>query len=341
MRWSASGAGRPWTSARRSTGAWRCATSSSTSCGALGQHLDVPAHLLHARRRALEVADRQSAGMGENKAQRPRALLVQLRHLPVGASHRGATTTARNGMPKLRRAFELRAVVLAVDARLDHHRARDAEHVEQVARLLRGRRRRGVFAFIDHRVARQRPEQMKMRYRSRPPARRSAACADADRGLGTARSFTCPSCSVSSHGVSMRRAAEAASSLATLVYPIISPLGPPPLSEQSDSGDGPMRLGATVRRSRPRSSCPVNERPDASRHRQIDLQLLRHRGRKRRRQCLAPLGVEASHAAQVAGEMAARHEGLDQLLGHQRGSRLRRSRERGRNARTRPPGTTR
>ena len=67
--------------------------------------------------------------------------------------------------------------------------------------------------------------------------------------------------------LSMRRAAEAASSLATLVYPIINPLGPPPLSEQSDSGDGPMPPPAqpfddlgSARLAR------AAERPDASRH---------------------------------------------------------------------------
>jgi len=41
---------------------------------------------------------------------------------------------------------------------------------------------------------------------------------------------------------SMRCAAAAASSLATLGYPTIRPLGPAPRNEQSESGDGPMPL---------------------------------------------------------------------------------------------------
>ena len=81
---------------------------------------------------------------------------------------------------------------------------------------------------------------------------------------------------------------------------------------------GPDALAA-----QPLDQLHVVRRPAQMRHEmhpavlQSDVELPGHRGLERGCECVAALGVEAAHPAQVAGKVALHHEGLDELLHHQ------------------------
>ena len=129
---------------------------------ALGEQLNVPAEFIDPRGPPLKIRKWKPARMRKDIAQSARALLVKRCELLVGCLMSGDNNGACRNADFLG-SLELRAVVVAVDTWLDHHRALNSQGVEKLPCKRWRNERRRVFAQLHEWILALRPEKMEVR----------------------------------------------------------------------------------------------------------------------------------------------------------------------------------